>query len=167
MPMGDLELPLIPMEVALMAMAVMLLVFVIILIMLWRKLGKLRKGYMQLMNGSEGLNIEQVLAQLQEKANQLENKTDVAESKLSHIREQMAAMKSHIGIVRYNAFGERGNEMSFSVAITDERQDGIVISGIHNREHTFVYAKPLENGQSTYALSPEEKEAISRSVPKK
>jgi hypothetical protein len=69
-------------------------------------------------------------------------------------------MKSKVGIHRYNAFSDTGSDLSFSVAILDEYQDGVLLTGIHNREQTYIYAKPIQRGQSQYTLSPEEKEAI-------
>ena len=50
--------------------------------------------------------------------------------------------------------------MSFSLAILSEEEEGIVLTGLHNRESSYVYAKPLKDGQSKYPLSPEEKEAV-------
>ncbi|MNG37637.1 hypothetical protein D3C84_1250500 [compost metagenome] len=72
----------------------------------------------------------------------------------------MKKKKGNIGIHRYNAFAERGNDLSFSIAVIDDAEDGMVLSGIHGRENTFVYAKPVQEGQSKYPLTPEEIEAI-------
>ena len=52
------------------------------------------------------------------------------------------------------ASGER-NELL--LAILSEQEEGIVLTGLHNRESSYVYAKPLKDGQSKYPLSPEEK----------
>jgi hypothetical protein len=72
-------------------------------------------------------------------------------------------MKSRLGVQRYNAFSqEGGSDLSFSIVILDEEQDGVVLTGIHGREQTFIYAKPVEKGQSSYSLSPEEKVLIDR-----
>ncbi|MNC83530.1 hypothetical protein D3C75_1375330 [compost metagenome] len=46
------------------------------------------------------------------------------------------------------------------MAILNDYRDGVVLTGIHSREQTFMYAKPLTKGESTYALSPEEKKVI-------
>lgn len=68
-------------------------------------------------------------------------------------------MKSKVAMKRYNAFGERGNDLSFSLAILDDNHSGIVLSSLHNRENSYIYL-PLEKGESQYPLSPEEKEVI-------
>jgi hypothetical protein len=125
-------------RVLLIMFSIITIVFLIIVIVLWNKLSKLRSNYMSMLNGDASINVEQALIDLQEKNTAL-----------------------------HNAFAESGNDLSFSIALVDDEQDGLVLSGIHNRDETYVFAKPLEKGQSKYTLSPEEKEAIHRSVQKK
>jgi hypothetical protein len=146
---------------------IVIILFLIIVFVLWSKLNKLRKSYLSMLNGNESLNVEDTLIELQGKMAALNDKSDTANQQIQTILGQMKKMKSHVGVHRYNAFAGSGNDLSFSVALLDEEQDGVVISGIHNREETYVYAKPLQQGQSKYQLSPEEKEAIHRSLQKK
>lgn len=67
-----------------------------------------------------------------------------------------------IGVVRYNPFKEVGGDLSFSVALLDFNDSGIVITNIHSREGDRVYAKSVKNGESEHNLSAEEKEAIKK-----
>ena len=69
-----------------------------------------------------------------------------------------------IGIVRYNAFKDTGSDLSFAVALLDEKNNGVVFNGIYSREMSNIYAKPVENGNSKYTLSNEETEAIEKAV---
>lgn len=156
----------IPVEVIMLGVGIILLFFLILLITLWVKLNKLRKDYKKMTNGQENIDIEQILIQLQEKGNKQAEKTEQAERLIRQLQERMSTMKANISIYRYNAFAGSGSDLSFSIAILDDSQSGVVLTGIHNREQTYVYAKPVEQGQSKYALSPEEKEAITRSLPK-
>ncbi len=71
------------------------------------------------------------------------------------------------GVVRFNPFPGVGGEQSFSVALLDGNDNGVVITSHYLRECNRVYAKPVENGNSTYALSKEEKEAISKAQGRK
>ena len=65
-----------------------------------------------------------------------------------------------IGIVRYSAFKDIGSDLSFTLALLDEKNDGVILNGIYSRELSNIYAKPIQNGTSTYTLSEEEKQAI-------
>lgn len=64
------------------------------------------------------------------------------------------------GFVRYNPFGDVGGNQSFSLCLLNKESDGYVISSIHSREGTRVYAKTVEGGKSEYNLSEEEKKSI-------
>ncbi|MEK3912072.1 DUF4446 family protein [Paenibacillus sp. FSL H7-0331] len=151
----------------LLACSVLILVFLIVVIILWSKLNKLRKMYLSMLNGSGTLNVEETLIEIQQNNAVLKQETDNAQQQMDAIVGQMKKMKSNLGVYRFNAFAESGSDQSFSIALVDDEQDGVVISGIHNRDETYVFAKPLERGISKYMLSPEEKEAILRSGQKK
>ena len=66
----------------------------------------------------------------------------------------------HVGVVRYDAFGDMGGRMSFSAAFYDDGGNGLVISSINGRTETRTYAKPLVDLRSEHELSPEESQAI-------
>lgn len=165
--MGELFIDNIPVEVIMLFAGIVVLVFMILVISLWVKLNKLRKSYQTMLNGSGSLNVEQVLMELQQKGNEQAEVIRRQAQTIASMQQQMKKMKSNVTVHRYNAFSETGSDLSFSIAIVDDEQDGVVLTGIHNRDHTFVYAKPLEQGQSKYTLSPEEKEVITRSSQKK
>ena len=66
----------------------------------------------------------------------------------------------HVGIVRYDAFGDMGGRLSFSAAVFDAQGNGLVLSSINGRSETRTYAKALSGLVSEQALSPEEQQAI-------
>lgn len=78
--------------------------------------------------------------------------------------QQIAVEKQHffqrMGFVRFNPFSETGGDQSFSVSLLDAQGTGIVFTGLHTREKTRVYAKPIVNGVSKSTLSKEEQKAI-------
>ena len=74
----------------------------------------------------------------------------------------MAKCIQKVGIVRYNAYKDTGSDLSFTVALLDEKNDGIVFNGIYSREMSNIYAKPVIGGKSEYTLTEEEKNAILR-----
>ncbi|NHN32268.1 DUF4446 family protein [Paenibacillus agricola] len=154
-------------RVLLILFSIITIVFLILVIVLWNKLSKLRTNYTSMLNGDSSLDVEKALIDLQEKHAALTSEAKNMQQNMNAIVLQMKKMKSNLGVYRYNAFAESGNDLSFSIALVDDEQDGMVLSGIHNRDETYVFAKPLEKGQSTYTLSPEEKEAIHRSGQKK
>ena len=69
-----------------------------------------------------------------------------------------------IGIVRYSAFKDTGSDLSFTLALLDEHNDGVVLNGIYSREMSNIYAKPVKAGKSTYTMSEEEKQAVQKAM---
>jgi len=69
-----------------------------------------------------------------------------------------------MGIIRYNPFSEVGGDQSFSVALLDGNNDGVVVTSLYSRDGNRVYGKPIKNGSSEYSLSDEEKKVIERAI---
>jgi hypothetical protein len=151
-------------ELVIFGILALVIILFIMSIILWFKLSAMRKKYKRLLNGTNPVNVEELLMNIQQKQTQQIEQTSALTSKVEAFNEALKKMKSKVGIHRYNAFSDTGSDLSFSVAILDELQDGVLLTGIHNREQTYIYAKPVQNGQSQYTLSPEEKEAINQTL---
>ncbi|MDD9270844.1 DUF4446 family protein [Paenibacillus sp. GCM10023248] len=143
---------------------VLILILFIYVIVLSTKLSSLRKQYVRMMNGSQAENMEQLVIDMQSEINAQKAESAMTSAHVETIRQSLTKMKSKVAIHRYNAFQDGGSNLSFTVAILDDYQDGVVLTGIHSREQMYLYAKPIQNGQSTFTLSPEEKEAISQTL---
>ena len=65
-----------------------------------------------------------------------------------------------VGIVRFNPFEDTGGNQSFALALTDAGGNGFVLSSLHSRTGTRIYAKSINAGRSDAALSAEETEAL-------
>jgi hypothetical protein len=142
------------------AFVVILLVLVITVIAQGAKLRTVRRKYEAMMAGNGVEDLEGLLIDLKNQSDMLEEEQREQKVALEATQVKISGMKSNIALKRYNAFGERGNDLSFSVAILDDSSNGIVLTSLHNRENSYIYSKPMQNGESQYALSPEEKEVI-------
>lgn len=67
-----------------------------------------------------------------------------------------------LGLVRFNPFKELGGDHSFSLAILDGDDCGLIITSLHTRDRTRVYMKAIKNGKSDTDLSEEEKKALGK-----
>ncbi len=105
-------------------------------------------------------NIKEILDYLKN----LEKKVDINSEELKNLKKENKFSFQKIGIIRFNPFSSIGSDQSFSVALLDGNNNGVVITSIYAREENRVYAKPIENSQSEYPLSEEEKKAILKAV---
>ncbi|GGF95315.1 hypothetical protein GCM10010912_45330 [Paenibacillus albidus] len=139
--------------------AVMLLLGVAVIVQ-GNKLRSMRRRYEVMMSGSGVEDLESLLLDLKNQSDMLEEEQSGQRAAIQAIEQKVRGMKSNVALKRYNAFGERGNDLSFSLAILDDNSSGIVITSLHNREGSFIYSKPMKSGDSQYPLSPEEREVI-------
>ena len=87
------------------------------------------------------------------------------------LRQEVAALKReagdalrHLAVVRYDAFGDMGGHLSWSLALLDDGGHGVVVTSIHGRSEARTYAKGVAAGTSEHPLSPEELEAVEQAV---
>ena len=88
------------------------------------------------------------------------------------LRQEVAALKAesadalrHLSVVRYDAFGDVGGHLSWSLAVLDDAGHGVVLTSIHGRSEARTYAKSISSWTCEQQLSPEEDEAIEHARP--
>ena len=132
------------------------------------KLMKLRKSYKDFMERlGKGENIAENIQQFINKTENVEKQNKELLEYTKKLEDNMQNCLQKVGVVRYNAFDDVGSDLSFALAILDNYNNGYVLNGIYARENSNIYAKPVENGKSTYILSVEEKEAIEKAINQK
>jgi|SRR5579859_2524801 len=110
-------------------------------------------------NVNEG-NLETVLTKILEREDlNKRNITDI-NNRVSALQKDGLGHIQKIGMSRFNPFNETGGDNSFTICLMNAKLDGLVLTGLHTREKTRIYAKKLENGKSQYELSKEEVKAI-------
>lgn len=128
---------------------------------------QLKKKFKLLFNGQRASNLEGVIFE-QIKRLRLAEKNIIALKRFDQYLEKMALSSiQKVGVIRFNPFRDTGGDQSFSIAILDANDNGLVLSSLFTREGTRIYTKPLQNGQSKYPLSKEEMEAIKRAKARK
>lgn len=148
------------------ALMFLLLIVAALTMALMLKVQKIKRQYEKLLSGVSEQNVEEVLIDYLTSTKELESRTKALEVRMGTAEMEAGTHIQNIGMVRYNAFEGVGGEQSFSLALLDDKKNGITITGIFGHSETRVYAKPIEDGSSKYNLSPEELEAISKAVGK-
>jgi hypothetical protein len=118
------------------------------------------KRYRTLFSGETPSNLDEVLVGFSDQIHALQQRVQATETHLATVESTSRKHLQTPGIVRFRAFTDTGSDLSFSIALLDQNQDGIVISSLYGRAESRIYAKPIKAGQSTYTLSEEEKAAL-------
>lgn len=106
-------------------------------------------------------NIIQVLNDVLEKERKIENELIETNRKVEGLLFDSQFYIQKIGLVRFNPFNDTGGDQSFILSLVDEKNSGVVISGLHTRNGTRWYAKRVEEGKGVeHELSSDELKAI-------
>lgn len=76
------------------------------------------------------------------------------------LRVEVSDALRHLAVVRYDAFGDMGGHLSWSLALLDDGGNGCVLTSIHGRSEARTYAKNITDWKCEQQISPEEEEAI-------
>lgn len=129
------------------------------------KLSKIRRNYTSFMKKiGKGDNIQKTLEKYMDRVIGVENQNKEIQEYCKQLDNNIATCIQKVGIVRYSAFKDTGSDLSFTLALLNEENTGVILNGIYSREMSNIYAKPIEKGNSTYTLSAEEKEAINKAI---
>ena len=135
------------------------------MIFLCYKYSKLQKNYNRFIKKvGNGENIQEDLENFMYKVDKVEKQNAEILGNCSQLSNELEKCIQKIGIIRYNAFKDTGSDLSFALAMLDDKNNGVVLNGIYSREMSNIYAKPVENGKSSYTLSEEEKMAIDKAI---
>ena len=148
--------------------ATLLIILVLMVIRLTLKARNLSKKSAIFFEGKDGKNLESLI--LKNSADIKELDTEIQELyNISNEIHKLSLSSVHkVGIIRFNPFGDIGGDQSFSVALLDGKNTGVVISSLHTKEGTRVYSKPIIKGEADkYPLTEEEKKVVKIAMQKK
>jgi hypothetical protein len=141
-------------------LAVVVLVLLGLVLALWRRVSTLQARLAGLTRGGDGRSLEAVLDAHIDRVDGVARDLDDVLARTVVLEAASRKAFSRVGLVRYNPFEETGGNQSFALALLDADGDGWVLSSLHARSGTRVYAKAIAKGRSEAALSDEEAAAI-------
>lgn len=110
--------------------------------------------------GTKKERLDEILEQLLSDFRKEHQSHKVIQDELAEIKNQLPSHLRKIGLVRFNPFVGTGGNQSFSLAILDGQDTGLVITSLHSREGTRLYTKSVKGGKSDGELSNEEQRAL-------
>jgi hypothetical protein len=139
---------------------VLLAVLVGLIVWLALRLRRVENNYRALTTGTSAGNLEVVLGDHVRQVRLAIERVTELDERVRRMEHSSRSHIQHLGFLRFNPFRDSGGDQSFAVALADRNGNGVVISGLHGRDATRVYAKPLTAWESVYPLTDEEREAI-------
>ena len=134
----------------------LLLIFLILLIVQIRKTSKLKKRLDKFLTGKDGTSLEQDIAGLYEDNKFLKANTEKNKKDIRTLYKNMESAYQKMGLVKYDAFNQMGGQLSFSLALLDENNNGAMLAGtrktINNASYWFEASGAMQTG---WILKPE------------
>ena len=161
----DMIMDIIKGDFFLLGWVIITIILVLLVITMMAKLSSLNKRYKKFLEKlGNGNNIEGDLETYMYRVEKVEKQNAEIANYVKTLDEDLTRCIQKVGIVRYNAFKDTGSDLSFTLALLDEHNDGVVLNGIYSREMSNIYAKPVKNGESSYTMSEEEKMAVQKAI---
>jgi hypothetical protein len=148
------------------ALAVVCLITIILLIITLCKLKKLNRRIDTLTRGKDAETMEDSILNFFEKVEALEDAENKMHRDIREIKENLKITYQKSALVKYDAFREMSGALSYSLALLDKENNGLIISSMYSREGCYTYAKDVINGECKINLSDEEAEALKQAVAK-
>ena len=138
----------------------LLAVVLVLLLVQSIRLSRAARRYRRLVGDGSGGTLANVLEEHVGRVNAVGDQLDHLRTLQDLLERRSRGSIQHVGLVRFNPFEDTGSDQSFALALLDERRDGVVISSLHGRSNTRLFAKPVSGGESAHTLSDEELQAI-------
>ena len=143
---------------------IIIILLLAFLVLLGKVIGLNRRYKKFMIKLGEGKDIQEDLENYMYRVERVEKQNAEILNQINGLDKDLEVCIQKVGILRYSAFQDTGSDLSFTLALLDEHNNGVVFNGIYSREMSNIYAKPIENGKSKYTLSEEEQEAIKRAT---
>lgn len=125
-----------------------------------RKMNRLKRRYDIMLRGTENINLEEYLTIIGTTLNIHEEKIVQLEQAQEKQKENLANALTKTGFIRYSAFSTEDAPRSWSLALLDRNDTGVIITTIFGREGSTTFAKEVTDGKPEQTLSEQEQQAL-------
>ncbi len=147
--------------VVLAAILILFIIMTLCFLLAMLQVKKLKNKFDRFMRpNSKSHNLELQLKEYLDEVREIKEKNDGIFEDIEDIKRVLKTGIQKIGIVKYNTFEEIGGELSYSIALLDQNDSGIVLNSLYYRDGCYTYAKQIIAGDCLSPLSEEEREAI-------
>jgi hypothetical protein len=147
--------------IGLSALVVILLIIVLVLL---KSMSSIEKRYRKFMRGVNNKNLEELIVGYLDKVDEVKENSEKITQSFKDFDRRIKSCIQKTSVIRYRAFDDVGSDLSFSIALLDENDNGVILTGIYGRHESTTYAKPIDKGISRYDLSEEENQVLKKAI---
>lgn len=109
-------------------------------------------------------DINDIFETLYDRLNEVEKISKGTVETVDKFRDKMKSNVQKVGFVKYNAYDETENKLSFALAFLDEYNNGVLINHIYSKHGSNVYAKLVTETKVEDRISEEEMAALQMAI---
>lgn len=110
--------------------------------------------------GENGASLETLIKKCVDSVSEIEKRNELISEHALSLDSRVSHALRNAQMIRYKAFEAGGSNQSFSIALLNEKGNGVIISSLHARDRISTFAKPIEKYSSIYDLTEEEQQVI-------
>lgn len=148
----------------LIGMLVFILVLLVLIIIQFSKVSKLQKKLAKFMKGKEAKSLEEEIEGLYKDNDFIKKESDKNRKDIRDIQKRLENCYQKVGIVKYDAFSQMGGQLSFCIALLNEKDDGFILNSVQSSDGCYTYTKEVKKGECAITLGAEEKEALDKAI---
>jgi hypothetical protein len=122
-------------------------------------IGKLKKTFFA---GKNALSLESVIYSLRQELENSRAQEEALGKALMELKNKTAFAIQRVGLIRFNPFNDGGGNFSFTLALLDDYNSGVIITSMYGREQNRIYTKKVEQGKCDVKLTEEEEQAMQK-----
>ncbi len=154
----------IKLEILLIILLILIVLLAVFLFLTIRRMNYISRKYYVLMSGKKGKDLEKIIFTRFKEMDKVKKNARRVTSEHQKFKGHLDSCYNKIGLIKYDAFENLSGKLSFSLALLNADNSGIVLNTMHSRDGCYTYAKEIIRGESYIALSEEEKAAIQKAM---
>jgi len=154
-----------PLDPSALSVAVVVLALAVAGLAIWlailqRSAAQLRDRLRRILSDTGTAGLDEILAGQAKRTDDLASRVDATAALARELEASTRLALRRVGVVRFNPFQDSGGDQSLAIALLDQGGTGLIISSLHGRAETRIFAKQVTEGRSKHSLSDEEQQAI-------
>lgn len=142
----------------------LIIVLIAIVVVLIVKSVNLQRRYKLFMRGSSAESLEEAIAKLFEDNHKIKKVVNANRGDIRQLYRNMTKTIQKVGVVKYDAYQQMGGLLSFSLALLDEYNTGIILNSVHTSDGCYTYTKQIIEGKCEIELGNEERQALEKAM---
>lgn len=149
------------------SLIIIVIILLILVLVLLKATTNVENKYRRLMRGVNNKSLEDLVISYLDKVDEVKKQSDSMRVTYADMDKRTKGCLQKLSMKRYRAFDNVGSDLSYSIALLNYDNDGIILTSIYGRNESTTYAKPIDKGISRYDLSEEEEQVLEDSKSKR